>query len=118
MLLQAASFEVSRACDLYEYGVWLGWILTLKGHGRDQTLKGHDRGQGHPFSSAGVAALGAATEDCGRMAAYGHCCAISAVAPKGRVGEATTRHTKGMVGKVPNTAAVGSAPIQLASTVL
>ena len=53
------------------------WILTLKGHGRHPTLKGHDGGAWHPFSSAGVAARRGTIEDRGRTAAYdcgrGHC---------------------------------------------
>ena len=41
--------------DLYE-NRRRTWILTLKGHGRDPTLKGHDDGTWCPRSSAAVAA--------------------------------------------------------------
>ena len=54
-------------------------LLTLKHplrrvpDGMNPTLKGRDGGRRHPFSSAGVAGLRAAMEDCGVMAAYRHC---------------------------------------------
>ena len=41
-------------------------ILTLKGHGRNQTLKGRERTASRFLSAAGVAVGGAAMEDCGR----------------------------------------------------
>ena len=46
-----------------------GRLLTLKGHGKDPTLKGLERTALRPLLSAGMAALRAATEDCGVMVA-------------------------------------------------
>lgn len=43
-------------CDR-EDGVWREWILALKDHGRNWTLKGREWRTSRPFSSAGVAPL-------------------------------------------------------------